>query len=273
MTKKNEVVKTQEKNSFSPEEYRVIRTLFDPSNKLSDEQVTIFLSVSKDRGLDPRLKQICAVPKVNGKTGKTELVMITMIDGFRLIAERTQRYSPGKPTVFEYDKNGNLLSATAFVKKMTADGTWHEISATAFLREYAASFGLWSKMPHVMLEKCAEARALRRAFPGDLSGLYSQEEMHQADVEIADSTPLETRQEIDVEVDEVPFKLSEKQLKELNYYLGQVPSLRNMVDRFLQKQGIESIDYMPFESYTHILEIGKRQIEEMKAEVEDETGF
>jgi hypothetical protein len=105
----------------------------------------------------------------------------TGIDGFRLIAERTGKYSPGKDTEFLYCAKGSLLGAKVYVKKMTPDGTWHDISATALIREYSTGQGLWGKMPHVMIEKCAEARALRRAFPADLSGLYAAEEMEQAD--------------------------------------------------------------------------------------------
>ena len=76
------------------------------------------------------------------------------------------------------------MSATAYVKKL-AGGQWHVVAATAHYSEYVQKkkdggiTSMWLK-PHIMLGKCAEALALRRAFPAELSGVYTPDEMAQA---------------------------------------------------------------------------------------------
>lgn len=158
---------------------------------LTDNELALFVEVCKLRNLDPFLKQIYAVKrKSKGYNGQPDTYVMTIqtgIDGFRLIADRTGRYAPGKAPEYQYDDKGNLSAATSFVRKMTPDGTWHEVSAVALWSEYAQyGYGdklspMWAKMPHTMLAKCAEALALRKAFPADLSGLYTDDEMAQAD--------------------------------------------------------------------------------------------
>jgi phage recombination protein Bet len=155
----------------------------------TDAELNLLLYVVARTGLDPHMKQIYAiVRKSRQKDGsyKSSMTIQTGIDGFRLIAERTGKYSPGREPSYEYDAQGKLTSATAYVKKMTPDGTWHEIGATAFWAEYVQldfnknPTSFWLKMPKGQLAKCAEAIALRKAFPGDFNQLYSTEEMEQA---------------------------------------------------------------------------------------------
>lgn len=146
---------------------------------INDEELKLFHAVCKKTGLDPFMKQIYAV-KRNGKEG-AQMTIQTSIDGYRLIAERTGRYCPGRESTFTYE-DGKVVSATSYIKKQTADGTWHEVAVSAYLSEYAPKYPnqFWDSKPHIMLAKCAESLALRKAFPNELSGLYSEDEMQQA---------------------------------------------------------------------------------------------
>lgn len=152
---------------------------------LTPDDIAVFGHVCKHVGLDPFLKQIYPVVRLTkDKDGnkKPTMSIQTGIDGYRAIAERTGKYSPGKEPLFKYDKDGRLFSATAYVMKMTNDMTWHEVAATAILSEYRPAFqnDFWGTKPHIMISKCAEALALRKAFPAELSGVYTKEEMDQA---------------------------------------------------------------------------------------------
>jgi phage recombination protein Bet len=164
----------------------------------NDSQLALFLQVCKSRGLDPFSRQV----------HWTSQGIIVGIDGLRAIADRTDRYVPGN-TQLEFDDKG-VVAAHVTVKKLVS-GSWHEITESAYMVEYAGRSPIWNKMPRVMLSKCAEARALRRAFPADMSGLYAQEEMDQAGVTVnvpasppvpvAVSRPAEVRLPVKVEIE------------------------------------------------------------------------
>lgn len=218
------------------ERKRIVKNLIDPTNKLSDDQISLFLMVSKERNLKPELRQIYAVPRYNRNSGRNEMTIQVSIDGFRLIAERTGKYSPGKPTVFHTDEKGNLTGATVYVKKLTNDGTWHEVSATAFLAEYKPSGdnSFWNKMPSVMIEKCAEARALRRAFPGDFSGIYCEDEMEQAKEDASIKKPVSQTISPDKVAEIENFLNGHVEIKEQLLTLCNVPSLDEIKESQLE---------------------------------------
>lgn len=184
-----ELVKKQQQSAavsvLTNEHIELIKDMYFKGS--SNEEFQMFLHVCKKTGLDPAMRQIFPVKRWDSKLKKEVMTVQTGIDGYRLIAERTGRYAPGREPTYQYE-DGKVLSATAYVKKQTADGTWHEIAATAFYDEYVQKTKegtptqFWQKMAHNQLAKCAEALALRKAFPGDLSGIYTQEEMAQADV-------------------------------------------------------------------------------------------
>jgi len=165
---------------------------------LDMNEFEIFIMACNKTRLDPFMRQIHAVKrdtkKADGSYAKVMTIQ-TGIDGYRLIADRTGKYAPGRAPTFEYDSSGKLLSSTAYVKKQTSDGTWHEVAATAFFEEYCQFYvdkrsgekrptKFWEEKSHGQLAKCAEALALRKAFPAEMSGVYTKEEMEQADVKI-----------------------------------------------------------------------------------------
>lgn len=162
----------------------------------SDDELMLFLMLAKRTGLDPFSKQIYLIERrtKEGDNWITKRQPQTGIDGLRLIADRTGNYAPGRQPSFEYDTDGRLFSATAYVCKYVRN-EWREVAATAHYAEYVQTKRdgtpnqMWADKPHVMLAKCAEALALRRAFPAEMGGVYTGDEIRDSDPVIVHTTP------------------------------------------------------------------------------------
>ncbi len=143
----------------------------------TDDQLALFLYTCKKTGLDPLIRQIHAVVR---KTNRGPVMAIqTGIDGLRLVADRTNNYAGSDEPVYEKDSNGLPVKATVTVWKIV-QGMRVAFTASALFDEFnpGGSGGfMWSGKPFLMLGKCAEAQALRKAFPADMDGLYSKEEL------------------------------------------------------------------------------------------------
>lgn len=119
---------------------------------------------------------------------------VTSIDFLRIRAAETGEYAGNDDPRFTYGGDGPETPAAASVTVYRlVDGEARPFSATARWREYFPGDQgghMWRKMPHTMLGKCAEALALRKGFPRQLAGLYTNEELDQAgDDPIPDPAP------------------------------------------------------------------------------------
>ncbi len=190
-----------------------------------------FISICKSLKLDPLRRQIYAFVFSKDKPDKRQMVPVIGIGGYRSIAERTGNYRPGDSEI-AYDETARnpdtnplgIVYAKATVFKRT-HGEWFAFSETAYWDEFApivwpygsysdykngvlkpgakqvldpAKDG-WRKMGRVMIEKCAEAKALRRGWPDDFAGTYAEGELDRAEVldltatEMADAAASEAK--------------------------------------------------------------------------------
>jgi len=162
---------------WTPDQTQLISTTIAPG--CSNDELRLFAYACQRTGLDPFSKQIYAI-KRGGK-----MTIQAGIDGLRAIAERTGQLD-GSETYWCGEDGAwadvwlNSKPPAAAKTVLHRKGASHPFVGVARFADYNAGQGLWSKMPAVMIAKCSEALALRKAFPADMSGVYSTDEMDQA---------------------------------------------------------------------------------------------
>lgn len=185
-----------------------------------------FVHICRAVRLDPLRRQIYAFVFNKQDPKKRQMTIVTSIAGYRAIADRTGDYRPGPVevmtdvTMIDAATNPRGISHAIATVYKHSHGEWHEVTETAYWEEFAplkevwqdnqptGKFALdakkdgWRRMPRVMIEKCAEAKALRRAWPDDFAGLAMEDEMDRAmtidatATELADMAASEKRMEL-----------------------------------------------------------------------------
>ncbi len=225
----------------------------------SDDELKMFIQVCHGAQLNPFMKQVHFVKRWDSREGKEVGAIQVGIDGFRAVAESSGAYAGNDDPIYDGEKDIELKAtekvaarkitvpakATVTVFKIV-EGQRYGFTATARWEEYypGQKMGFqWHIRPYLMLGKCAEALALRKAFPKLLSGMYAQEEMDRGQSESSDA---------------------EKIIKAKNYVLDQISkaNLKELED--LHKLIEKSEKYTP-EQKVELIKMVDVKITELKA--------
>ena len=159
-------VATASPATYDREKLRLIRDMF--AKGANDNEFGVMIELARKYQLDPFARQIWLV-----KYGDNPAQIFCGRDGYLAIAHRSGQFD-GIQSGSRIEDNELIGWCRVYRKDMS-----HPIEVEVYASEYSTGKNLWRDKPRTMIQKVAEAHALRRAF--SISGLYSPEEIDTGD--------------------------------------------------------------------------------------------
>lgn len=161
--------------------------------KITDQEFYLFATMCKARGLNPFVKEAYLI-----KYGDKPAQIVVSKDVLLKRASQHPDFDGIEDGIVVIDKDGNeqFVEGRYLPQNTTLVGGWARVyrknlskpkfvsvSMTEFCKtdKYNKPISSWAIMPSTMINKVAQATALREAFPVEFSGLYDEAEFGASD--------------------------------------------------------------------------------------------
>ena len=198
--KKNAIIKKEMSlTGYTQEQLALIKRTV--AKDATNDELAMFLHISKKAGLDPFMKEIWFVKYKGGET-----LMMTGRDGFLSIAQKSGEFQGlQSAAIYEGDEfsidysnpqdikinhktnpfkkeAGKIVGAWARTKRLNCIDTVEIVDFKDYYKSFAGKKSMWDKYPSAMVKKVAESVALRKQF--NIAGIVSKEEMNYENEEV-----------------------------------------------------------------------------------------
>lgn len=163
---------------------------------LSDMEFGFFLEVCARREKDPFRKRVYPVKRWDQSAGCEVIALQDSIDSYREDAQATGEYRgqvgplwcgpDGKWTDIWLSDEPPAAAKVGVIRKGFAGPVWGIARYKSYVqrKKDGTPTRFWVVMPDNQLAKCAEAQALRKAFPDRFAGSYTEDEMGSTALEV-----------------------------------------------------------------------------------------